>query len=341
MESVGSEEELEELLSRPSVADVESLRQLTGDLLILGAGGKMGPTLAMRAARAFAAAGGSQRVIAVARFSDGGVRARLEAAGITTIAADLLAPGTLAALPDAANVVYMAARKFGTAGNEHLTWAMNAHLPGLVAQRYRDAKIVAFSSGNVYPLRSASLGGASERDVVAPVGEYGQSVLGRERLFEYGSKMWGTRVAILRLNYAVDLRYGVLVDIAQAVYEQRRVNLAMGLVNVIWQGDANSYCLRSFDVCASPPAILNVTGPETLSVRYLAGEFWRRFGVTPMFEGTESQHVLLNNSARTHQLFGYPSVSAYQMLDWVACWIADGKPLHGKPTHFEVQDGNF
>jgi hypothetical protein len=244
-------------------------------------------------------------------------------------------------LPDVDNVIFMAARKFGTSGAEYLTWAMNTYLPGLVAERYRDSKIVAFSTGNVYPLRSASQGGASESTGVEPVGEYGQSALGRERMFEYGASKWHTPVAILRLNYAIDLRYGVVPDIGRAVYERRPVDLRMGLVNVIWQGDANSVCLRSFAHCQAPPNILNLSGPETLSVRYLAQEFGRRFGVEPVLSGEESNTALLTNAAKVHQMFGYPEVSALDLIDWTAAWIASGGGSLNKPTHFQVRDGRF
>src|ERR1041385_28325 len=260
MTTINNEAELEERLSRPSDADAAALALLEGDLLILGAGGKMGPSLARLARRAADKAGVKKRVIAVARFSDARLPAELVADGIETITADLLEPGEVEKLSDVPNVIYMAAKKFGTASAEHFTWAMNTHLPGLVASRFRNSRIVAFSTGNVYPLRSASEGGAVESTPVGPVGEYAQSALGRERMFEYGSAKWGTPVAILRLNYAIDLRYGVLLDIGQAVYQHRPVDLRMPLVNVIWQGDANSWCLRSFGHCASPAFILNVTG---------------------------------------------------------------------------------
>lgn len=341
MERIETEEDLEERLSRPTQADIASLERLDGDILILGAAGKMGPSLAMRAMRASKHAGVQRRIIAVARFSDAAARVRLDAAGIETIAADLLEHQALSSLPDARNVVYMAARKFGTTGSEYLTWAMNAYLPGLVADRFRHSRIVAFSTGNVYPLRPASQGGASETMPVAPDGEYGQSALARERLFEYGSRTWGTPVTILRLNYAVELRYGVLVDIAKQVFEQRPVDLTMGLVNVIWQGDANSACLRSFEFCTSPPRVLNLTGPETLSIRYLAEEFASRFGIAPVYEGVEAPASLLNNSSLAHRLFGYPEVPVHQVIDWVASWIQAGKNLLGKPTHFQVRDGRF
>src|SRR4029077_19047475 len=238
-------------------ATTAAMVALDGDLGILGAGGKMGPSLARLARRAADSAGVKKRVIAVARFTNRALPSELAALGIETIAGDLLEPGMLDRLPDIPNVIFMAARKFGTSGGEHLTWAMNTYLPGRVAERYRDSKIVAFSTGNVYPLRAISQGGAQETTPVGPVGEYAQSALGRERMFEYGSAQWGTRVTILRLNYAVELRYGVLLDIGLAVFQPRPVDLRMPCVNVIWQGEANSWCLRSFAYCQSPPTILN------------------------------------------------------------------------------------
>jgi hypothetical protein len=334
-------DELEERLSRPTEADVAHAATLQGDLLVLGAGGKMGPSLAMLARRAAVLAGSNRRVVAVARFSNRELPARLEAQGVQTITCDMLEPGALARLPDAPNVIFMAARKFGTSGREHLTWAMNTWLPGLVAERFRDSGIVAFSTGNVYGLVPAGSGGSTESSGVAPAGEYAQSVLGRERMFEYGSERWGTRVTLLRLNYAVELRFGVLVDIARAVFEKRPVNLRMGYVNVIWQRDANSTALRSLSVCRRPPLVLNLTGPETLSTRFIAEEFGRRFGVHPVFCGEEGPDALLNNAARAHELFGVPTVTPAELMDWTAAWILRGNPQLNKPTHFEVQDGKF
>lgn len=334
-------EELEEQLSRPTEADVLALAKLDGDLLILGAGGKMGPSLSRLARRAADQAGVSKRIIAVSRFADESSRRQFSVHHIETIASDLLEPGALAKLPDVRNVIFMAARKFGTTGAEHLTWAMNTFLPGLVAERYRDSRIVTFSTGNVYPLKRVSEGGSVESDPVDAQGEYAQSALGRERMFEYGSHRWGTLVAILRLNYAVELRYGVLVDIALAVFERRPIDLRMGHVNVIWQRDANSCCLRSFPCCQSPPFVLNITGPEILSVRVLAEEFGRRFGLKPIFSGEESNTALLSNAAKAQELFGHPTVSAEQAIDWVADWISHGGPLFNKPTHFTTRDGKF
>ncbi len=334
-------EQLEEVLSRPNDGDRALVREMEGDLLILGVGGKMGPSLARRARRACTEAGVNKRILGVSRFSSPESRRELEAAGIETIAADLLDERDLAALPEVPNVIYMAARKFGTTGAEHLTWAMNTYLPGRVAERFRQSRIVVLSSGNVYPLAPVTSGGASEDTPAVPVGEYGQSVLGRERMFEHFSAKYGTRAALLRLNYAVELRYGVLLDTGRKVFEGRPVNLAMGNVNVIWQGDANSVALRALGICAAPPAILNLTGPETLSVRWIARRFGEHFGAQPVFEGEEAPTALLNNAARCHRLFGYPSVSVEQIIEWTAHWIRLGGKLHGKPTHFDVRDGKF
>lgn len=341
MNAINNEQDLEERLSRPAEEDVAAMAALEGDLLILGAGGKMGPSLAKLARRAAETAGTRKHIIAVARFSDSHVAAELRASGIEPLACDLLEPGALAQLPDAPNVVFMAARKFGTSGSEYLTWALNTYLPGLVVERYRSSRIVAFSSGNVYGLEPVSGAGSTESSPLAPQGEYAQSVLGRERMFEYGSSRWQTKVALLRLNYAVDLRYGVLVDIALAVFEERPIDLHMGMVNVIWQGDANSMCIRSFALCQSPPRVLNITGPEKLSVRKIAQDFGRRFGKNPIFSGEESGTALLNNAAESHRLFGGPRVTTAQMIEWLAQWISSGGRLLNKPTHFESRDGKF
>jgi nucleoside-diphosphate-sugar epimerase len=341
MALIHSEPELDELLSAPSDADRAAMRAMEGGLLILGAGGKMGPSLARRARRAADEAGISKSIVAVSRFSDRAAETQLQEAGIETIGADLLDFTQLARLPDAENVIFMAGRKFGSAGAAHLTWASNAYLPARVAERYRDARIVAFSSGNVYPFVPLESGGAKEETAPEPVGEYAQSVLARERMFEFFSARYGTRVCLLRLNYAVELRYGVLRDIGGRVFEGQPVNVAMGSVNAIWQGDANSICLRSFALCESPPAVLNLTGPETLSVRDIAGRFGQLFGREPIFEGREADTALLNNAARCQQLFGAPSVSAETAIAWTADWIRRGGTAWDKPTHFETRDGRF
>lgn len=338
---IQTEAELEDRLSSPTNADVAAMHSLDGDLMILGVGGKMGPSLARLARRACREAGTAKRIIAVARFSNQALAAQFEADDIETIRCDLLEPGILSTLPDTPNIIFMAARKFGTKGQEYLTWAINTYLPGLVAERFRSSRIVAFSTGNVYPLRPVNEGGATELTPVAPSGEYAASALARERMFEYAADRWGTLVAILRLNYAIDLRYGVLLDIGNAVYERRPVNLRMGLVNVIWQRDANSACLRSLAHCQSPPNILNITGPETLSVRYLAQEFGRRFNIEPLWEGEESSTALISTASKAHQLFGYPTVAVQDLIDWTAHWIMSGNTTLRKPTHFEVRDGKY
>jgi hypothetical protein len=339
---IKTESELEELLSRPDEETALTMAALYGDLLILGAGGKMGPSLARLARRAMDQAGVKKRVFAVSRFTNNKLPSELAAQGIETIACDLLDRSSLDKLPNIPNIIFMAARKFGTSGEEHLTWAMNTYLPGLVAERYRNSRIVAFSTGNVYPLRPLKDGGAVETTSVGPVGEYAQSALGRERMFEYGSTRWRTPVVMLRLNYAVELRYGVLVDIGRAVFERRPIDLCMPRVNVIWQRDANSWCLRSFAHCQSPPLVLNITGPETLSVRELAVEFGQHFGIEPTFvSSTEGSTALLSDASKAHRLFGSPTVQPKEMIEWIAHWIRDGGAVLNKPTHFQTRDGKF
>jgi len=338
---ITTEAQLEDLLSTPSAEDIADLRALEGPLLILGAAGKMGPSLARRARRALDASGNTARVIAVSRFSQPESRALFESWGIDTISCELLETGALDKLPDAPNVVFMAARKFGSTGNPALTWAINTFLPGLVARRYKDSRIAAFSSGNVYPLVPVESGGATEQTPTDPIGEYAQSVLGRERMFEHGSIEHGTRVALLRLNYAVEQRYGVLFDIATKVFNERDIDVSMGHVNVIWQGDANSVTLRSLNRASSPPFVLNLTGPRTLRVRDLAHEFAHRFGKPARVTGTEKPTALLNNAELCHKLFGPPQVGLEQVLDMVAAWIERGGRSLNKPTHFEMREGKF
>jgi nucleoside-diphosphate-sugar epimerase len=334
-------EALEAALATPSARLIADMQRVDGDLLLLGAGGKMGPTLAMLARNALDAAGRPNQVIAVSRFGDAAARRRLEDAGVRTIAADLMNDAELQALPDAANVIHMAAMKFGTSAQEHLTWAMNAYLPGRVGERYRDARIVAFSSGNVYPLVPLASTGATEDHPIEPIGEYGQSVLGRERIFAYGSHRYGTPVATIRLNYAVDLRYGVLVDIATAVRDGEPIDLSMGHVNVVWQGYANEVTLRALHHASSPPTAINLTGPEIVSVRRVAHWFGERLGRAPVLVGEEQPSALLNDASRCHALFGYPEISLLQMVDMVAAWLHAGGELHGKPTKFQVRSGRF
>jgi len=338
---IASVDELDQLLTTPPEALVRDLAALDGDLMVIGAAGKMGPTLATLAQRALDAAGGGKSVTAVARFSDGAARERLEAAGVTTIAADLHDPAELAALPDAANIVYMLGTKFGTTGAEHQTWATNTYLAGKVAERFSNARWTVFSSGNIYPFRPVTHGGADESVPPEPVGEYAQTCLARERMFEHISRKSGTPVTLFRLNYAIDLRYGVLHDIASQVHRGDAVDISMGNVNVIWQGDANAIALRALRLADSPPLVLNVTGPETISVRWLVHEFAKRFGVEPKIVGEESETALLNNAAASFGHFGYPSMPLATMLDWVAGWIERDMPALDKPTHFQARDGRF
>jgi nucleoside-diphosphate-sugar epimerase len=338
---IQSETELEDRLSTPSAEDVAFFRDLEGDLIIIGVSGKMGPSLARRAARAARAVGVPKRIIGVSRFSTLSVELFLQQAGVETLRTDLLDSGAVAALPDARNVIFMAGRKFGSTGAESLTWAMNAYLPALIAERYRHSRIVAFSSGNVYPLVPVDSGGATEETPPAPLGEYAQSVLGRERILEHFSRRHEIPVILLRLSYALDLRYGVLLDIGSKVFEGRSVDVTMGAVNVIWQGDANSVALRSLVHGQSPPCILNLTGPETLSIRALAHRFGEIFGRAPVLEGQEAATALLSDAGCCRRMFGAPSVTLEQMIEWTAHWIISKGPTLHKPTHFESRDGKF
>ncbi|HKB41366.1 MAG TPA: NAD-dependent epimerase/dehydratase family protein [Gemmataceae bacterium] len=341
LERVEDVEQLEDLLSEPTASAVETMARLSGDLTLLGVGGKMGPTLARMARRADEAAGVKRRILGVSRFSDARQRQRLESHGIETISCDLLDAEQLARLPDVANVVFMTGMKFGATGNESRTWAMNAFLPGMVAQKYRRSRIVAFSTGNVYGMSPVHLGGSLEDDVPRPVGEYSQSALGRERVFEHFSRTHGTPMTTLRLNYATELRYGVLVDVARKVHAGEAVGLTMGHFNVLWQGDANAMALGALAQVASPPLVVNLAGPELLSVRRVAEAFGRLFGKAVTFEGSESGDAFLSNGQLGHRLFGYPRVGPHQMIAWVADWVKRGGPSLDRPTHFEVRDGNF
>ncbi|HEV2197703.1 MAG TPA: NAD-dependent epimerase/dehydratase family protein [Candidatus Acidoferrum sp.] len=339
--SIESVAQLEELLSEPTEGVVRTLGSLDGDILILGAAGKMGPTLARMAKRAPVAAGVKRRVIGVSRFSSPSLENQLRAWGVETVRCDLLDPASLAKLPDAANVVFMAGMKFGCTGQEWLTWAINSHLPGLVADRYRDSRIAVFSTGNVYGLSPVSRGGSREEDPLNPSGEYAMSCVGRERIFEHFSRANQTKMAILRLNYASELRYGVLLDIAQRVNAGQLVSLSMGYLNTIWQADASAMSLESLCCASSPPNVINLTGPELLSVRQVAEEFGKKFGKLVRFEGTESSDALLSNAAKSYELFGRPRVSAQQIIDWIAHWVGGGGTTLAKPTHFEDRVGNF
>ncbi|MCM3781658.1 NAD(P)-dependent oxidoreductase [Neobacillus mesonae] len=333
--------ELEAKLTEPSEQLIHDLHHTDGDLLILGAGGKMGPSLARLAQRAIQEGGMSKKVTAVSRFHDLKVKSELETAGVNAISCDLLNDEELRSLPFADNVIYMAGNKFGTTGNEHFTWAMNTYLPGRVAEKFKSSRIVVFSSGNVYPFSPVQHGGVDESVAPEPVGEYAQSTLGRERVFEYFSRKYDTPMVMYRLNYAIDLRYGVLLEIAKKVYEEQPISLAMGHANVIWQGDANEIAIRSLLRCQSPPEIFNVTGPETMSVRWAAEQFARRFDLSPIFEERESDTALLSNAAKSFREFGYPRVSLLETIDLIAEWIRSGGATWNKPTHFSERKGRF
>ena len=338
---IRSVQELEDRLSEPTAGVIRALGGLEGDLVVLGAGGKMGPSLSRMARRASDAAGVKRRVIAVSRFSNAAVAAALEENGVEPLSCDLLDEEAVARLPEAPNVVYMAGMKFGTTGNEPMTWALNAFLPGVACRRYRTSRFVVFSSGNVYGLAPVSSGGSRETDAPCPAGEYAWSVLARERIFQHFGAAAGTPVVLLRLNYACEMRYGVLVDIAQRVRDRRPVNLTMGWLNTIWQGDANAMALQAFALAATPARILNLTGPETLRVREVAEKFGRIMGRPVAFEGEEADSALLSDSRPAHGLLGLPLVAADTLIQWVADWVMRGGPSLGKPTHFESRDGRF
>jgi nucleoside-diphosphate-sugar epimerase len=335
-----TEAELDGALSEPTPAMIDTLATHPGDVVLLGAAGKMGPSLARMARRAADALGDRRRVIAVSRFSSGGEDA-FRAHGVETVRCDLLDPDAVAGLPDAPNVVYMPGRKFGSTGDAGTTWAVNCYLPALVCRKYRTARVVAFSTGNVYPLWPAPGRGPTEDEPPNPVGEYGMAALGRERTFEFFSRRVGVPVVLLRLNYACDLRYGVLVDLAGKVLAGEPVELAMGYFNTIWQGDANAMALQALSHAASPPRVFNVTGPEVLRVREVCVRFGKRFGVEPRFVGTEAETALLSDATAGLAALGPPRVSANELIEWVADWVKSGGRRLNKPTHFEARDGKF
>lgn len=341
MRAIRNEEELEERLSRPSEEDVAFARRLDGDVIVLGAGGKMGPSLARRVRRSCDAAGVSRRVLAVARFSDPGLATALETDGIETLRCDLLDVAQVARLPRAPNVLFLAGRKFGSTDRPDLTWAQNVVVPALVAPHFASSRIVVFSSGNVYPLVAPGAPGSTEADPPDPVGEYAQTCLGRERVFEHASRESGTRCLLFRLFYAVDLRYGTLVDLARRVRAGETVDLRVGHVNALWQGDANSYAFRALSLCETPPRPLVVTGPEPVSVRAVAEAFGERFGRPPRFTGEPSGPALLGDPARCVSLLGPPEVPLAELVDRVAAWVEGGGRTLGKPTRFERTDGRF
>jgi nucleoside-diphosphate-sugar epimerase len=332
------EAELEERLSRPSASLPAVLADVPGDILILGAGGKMGPTLARMAKRADP----GRRIIAVSRWSDPAKADALRAHGVETTRADLLDQRSLASLPDVPNVVFMAGQKFGTIDSPATTWAMNAAVPAFVGERYAGSRTVVFSTGNVYPLTSPEGGGSMEHDAPQPIGEYANSCLARERLFTAAAARHGSPVAIVRLNYAHDLRYGVLTDLALRLLHRERIDLGMSFVNAIWQGDANALALAALTHATAPePFIVNVAGPQTLRVADVVRALANRLGVEPAFSGVEANDALLSNASRMHSLIGDPLLPLDTLLDWVVEWLRAGGRVLGKPTGFERRDGRF
>jgi nucleoside-diphosphate-sugar epimerase len=339
--TIETAEQLEDLLSEPTEGVVETMRRLEGDILFLGAGGKIGPSLARMARRASDLAGVSRRIIAISRFSARDEEGGLQRAGIETIRCDLLDETAVAHLPSAPNIIYLAGLKFGSSQRPAATWASNTYLPGVVCRRFPSSRIVAFSTGAVYGPTTRTGPGSCENDAPQPIGEYAMSCLGRERMFEYFSGTLNTPVALIRLFYACEMRYGILVDLARQILAGDPIDLATGSFNVIWQGDNNAMTLRAFDHVSSPPFVLNVTGREILSIREVAETLGGLLGKQPTFRGTELEMTCLGNAGKAHQLLGVPRVSASQLTEWVADWVKRGNRYLEKPTHFEVRDGRY
>ncbi|MCG6156254.1 NAD-dependent epimerase/dehydratase family protein [Rubinisphaera margarita] len=334
-------EELDEFITRPTPRVIDTLSTAPEHFAVLGAGGKMGYHVTRMLSRALQAAGRSDRIYAVSRFGDEAARQRFEESGVETISADLTERSEVDGLPDAGNVIFLAGIKFGTSNDPDLLQRFNILMPALVAERFRASRITALSTGNVYSYVHNESGGATEKDPAEPVGEYGKSCLGREQAFVNASQKFGTPCCILRLNYSVALRYGVPTDIGVKIRTGQPVDLEMGYVNLIWQGDAVDHILQSLSHATSPAQILNITGRETISVRWLAEQFARRFNVTPQFSGAEAENALLSNASRSHELFGSPRVRVNDIVDWTAAWIEADQELLNKPTHFETRSGAF
>jgi len=329
---------LEDILSQATEGTRKAVAGLDGDIVILGAGGKMGPTLATMLKKASA---GKKTIYAVSRFSNQAIKNRMQQAGIETIEADLLDDSVYARLPHVENVFYMLGMKFGATGNQPLTWALNSFVPTLVARHYKNARIVVFSTGNVYPLVPVGSGGAREETTPDPIGEYAQSCLGRERMFQYFSQVYNTPVALVRLNYANEPRYGIIVDLTLKILNDEPIDLTMGAVNLIWQRDANDYIIQAIALAKSPPAVLNVTGPGAISIRQLAEQIGNQLGRKPKFASQEAETALLSDSARCFSLFGYPKTTLKEMVSFIVKWVASGKTLLNKPTKYDKRNGKF
>ncbi|CAN5464056.1 NAD-dependent epimerase/dehydratase family protein [soil metagenome] len=337
---IQTESELEEHLSVPTPEVVETMRRTQGDIVVLGVAGKMGPTLARMARRATDLAGVTRRILGVSRFTSDDPQS-LQVHGVEPLRCDLLDPAQVARLPDAPNVIYMAGRKFGSTGDESTTWAHNSYLPGLICQRYQGSRIVAFSTLNVYGLVPIAGPGARETDALNPVGEYAMSCLGRERIFEYFSKQYRTPVALLRLNYACELRYGVLVDLARMVWDDRPIPLGVGYFNVIWQGDANAMSLRALEHTASPAWVANVSGSARMSVRAVCLRFGELLQKQVTFEGTEGDSGIFADANFGQNMLGKPQMPTAQLMELIAAWVQRGGRNFGKSTHFEARDGKY
>jgi nucleoside-diphosphate-sugar epimerase len=339
--SIENLDQLERMLSEPTEQLVEMMRRIEGDIILLGVAGKIGPSLARMAKRASDLAGTTRRIIGVSRFSSAKEESTLKAGGIETVRCDLLDEAAVAKLPEAPNVIYLAGKKFGSSGDSSMTWAMNTWLPGVACQKYRSSRIVAYSTGNVYGAAEVANGGSRETDPTEPIGEYAMSCLGRERILQHFSQTLKIPMALIRLFYACEVRYGVLVDLARKVAEGEAIDLSVGYFNVIWQGDNNAQTLLALEHVATPPFVLNRTGPEILSVRAAAETLGERLGKRPIFTGRELETSFIGNARQARDLFGAPRVSAQQLMDWAADWVARGGEYLGKPTHFETRDGKY
>lgn len=336
-----SKQELNQFMTAPSERLIADVKKLRGNVMIIGAGGKVGPSLAIKAKRAFTAAGMDTEVLAVSLFDYPDAADSMRAAGVKVIEADISDPAQLAALPEAENIIYMVGKKFGTTGAEELTWHVNVILPYLVAQRFPNARIVAFSTGNIYGMTPVTSGGLCEEDDLHPIGEYAQTCLGRERVLTHCSLKNQTPMLMFRLNYAIDLRYGVLYDLAKSIHDGRPIDVSQGVFNCIWQGDVCEYAIRSLLLTSVPPTALNVSSPEAISIRWAAKELGKRLGKAPIFKNEEIQSAMFSNCQKMVQLLGAPCIGVLEMIDMVADWVKNGGEVITAPTHFETVDGKY